>query len=199
MAEERARLRPLPTARFPEIEAITVRVSGYSTARVNDCAYSVPSRFIGSLVQAYVSEETVRFVYRGEEAACCPRSTGRRPCIDYRHIISSLVRKPGAFARYLYREELFPRPVFRQAYDRLAASEERTASARYLRLLQLAAEFGEDRIADGLGALLRQGELPLADVVETQLRDPGPAVPAALAAFTPELASYDALLTEVAS
>jgi hypothetical protein len=55
------------------------RVSGCSTARVNDCAYSVPSRFIGSLVQAYVSEETVRFVYRGEEAACCPRSTGRRP------------------------------------------------------------------------------------------------------------------------
>ena len=196
LAEERARLRPLPPTRFPASEAITVRVSGYSTARVNDCAYSVPSRFIGSLVQAHVSEDTVRFVYRGEEAACCPRSTGRRPCIDYRHIISSLVKKPGAFARYLYREEMFPRPVFRQAYDRLAASEERTASVRYLRLLQLAAEFGEDRLADAIGAALRAGELPLADVMETQLREPGPAGPAALAAFIPELASYDALITE---
>lgn len=199
LAEERARLRPLPTARFPATEAMAVRVSGYSTARVNGCAYSVPSRLIGSLVQAHVSEETVRFVYRGEEAACYPRSTGRRPRIDYRHIIASLVKKPGAFARYLYREELFPRPVFRQAYDRLAASEERTASARYLRVLQLAAEFGEDRVADGLGGLLRQGETPLAEVLEPQLRAPGPAVPAALVAFTPELASYDALITEVAS
>jgi len=199
LAEERGRLRALPTGRFPETEAITVRVSGYSTARVNHCPYSVPSRLIGSLIQAHVSEETVRFVYRGEEAACYPRSTGRRPRIDYRHIIASLVQKPGAFVRYLYREELFPRPVFRQAYDRLAASEESTASARYLRLLQLAAELGEDRLADAIGAALRAGELPLADAMETQLREPAPAAPAALAAFTPELASYDALLTEVAS
>lgn len=199
LAEERALLRALPTARFPATEAITVRVSGYSTARVLDSAYSVPSRLIGSLVQAHVSEDTVRFVYRGDEVVCCPRSIGRRPRIDYRHIIASLVRKPGAFARYLYREELFPRPVFRQAYDRLHASEERTASARYLRLLQLAAEFGEDCVADRIGALLRAGALPLADVIEPQLREPGPAAPAALAAFTPELASYDALIAEVAS
>lgn len=199
LGEERPRLRALPLARFPVNEPITVRVSGYSTARVDARAYSVPSRFIGSLVQAHVSEDTVRFVYRGEEAACYPRSTGRKPQIDYRHIIASLVKKPGAFARYLYREELFPRPAFRQAYDRLAASEERTASARYLRLLQLAAELGEDAVAERIGAALRAGELPLADVIEAQLREPGPAAPAALAAFTPELASYDALLAEVAS
>ena len=199
LAEERGRLRALPAERFPATEAITVRVSGYSTARVNNCPYSVPSRLIGSLIQAHVSEETVRFVYRGEEAACYPRATGRQPRIDYRHIIASLVKKPGAFVRYLYREELFPRPAFRQAYDRLVASEERTASARYLRLLALAAELGEDRLAAAIGAALRAGELPLADALETQLREPAPAAPAALAVFTPELASYDALLTEVAS
>lgn len=199
LAEERAHLRALPPARFPAAEVVTVRVSSYSTARVRNCAYSVPSRLIGAFVQAHVSEETVRFVYRTEEAASYPRSIGRAPRIDYRHVIASLVRKPGAFARYLYREELFPRPVFRQAYDRLHVVEERKASARYLRLLQLAAEFGEDRVADGLGALLRAGELPLADVLELQLREPAAALPAALAVFIPELASYDALLTEVAS
>lgn len=199
LGEERPRLRALPLARFPASEPITVRVSGYSTARVDARAYSVPSRLIGSLVQAHLSEETVRFVYRGAEAACYPRSTGRKPQIDYRHIIASLVKKPGAFARYLYREELFPRPVFRQAYDRLAASDERTASARYLRLLQLAAALGEDPVAERIGAALRAGELPVADVIEYQLREPDPSAPAALAAFTPELASYDALLAEVAS
>ena len=97
------------------------------------------------------------------------------------------------------REELFPRPVFRHAFDRLNAVEERKASVRYLRLLQLAADFGEDRVADLLGALLRAGELPLADVVEVRLRDPVVVTPLALTAFTPELGSYDALITEVAS
>lgn len=196
LADERACLRPLPPGRFPTAEVITVRVSSYSTARVRGCAYSVPSRLIGAFVQAHVSEETVRFVYRSEEAASYPRSIGRVPRIDYRHVIASLVRKPGAFARYLYREEMFPRPVFRQAYDRLSAIEERMASARYLQLLQLAAEFGEDRVADCLGAVLRAGEPPLADVMEVQLREPAPAQPATIAVFTPELASYDALLTE---
>ena len=199
LAEERARLRPLPPARFPAAEVITVRVSSYSTARVRACAYSVPARLIGAFVQAHLSGETVRFVYRGEEAASYPRSTGRAPRIDYRHVIASLVRKPGAFARYLYREEMFPRPVFRQAYDRLSAVEAGQASARYLRLLQLAAEFGEDRVADCLGAVLRAGELPRAEVIEVQLREPAPAQATALAVFIPELASYDALLTEMAS
>jgi len=35
--------------------------------------------------------------------------------IDYRHVIWSLVRKPGRFARYVYREEMFPSVVFRRA------------------------------------------------------------------------------------
>jgi len=199
VSEERATLRPLPAARFPETHEMTVRVSSYSTARVRACAYSVPARLIGAFVQAHLSEDTVRFVYRGEEIATYPRSIGKAPQIDYRHIIASLVRKPGAFARYLYREELFPRPVFRHAFDRLNAIEEPKASERYLRLLQLAADFGEDLVADRLGALLRAGELPLADVIEVQLRDPVPATPLALTVFTPELGPYDALIAEVAS
>ena len=28
--------------------------------------------------------------------------------VNYRHVIGSLVRKPGAFARYRFREQLFP-------------------------------------------------------------------------------------------
>jgi hypothetical protein len=36
-------------------------------------------------------------------------------------VIWSLVRKPGAFARYRYREELFPTLVSRRAYDALRA------------------------------------------------------------------------------
>ncbi|MCA1837034.1 MAG: IS21 family transposase, partial [Actinobacteria bacterium] len=199
VAEEMACLRPLPATRFPQAEEIAARVSCYSTARVKNCTYSVPSRFIGAWLDARVSEAEISFHYRSEAVAVYPRSHGQERRIDYRHVIDSLVRKPGAFARYLYREELFPRPVFRQAYDRLHVADESHASGRYLRLLQLAASCGEDRVADALGALLRRGELPDAGVVESQLRDPVPVSPTILAVFTPELASYDTLLTEVAS
>lgn len=199
VAEEMTCLRALPATRFPQTEALTARVSCYSTARVKNCAYSVPARLIGASVEARVSEAEVSFHYRGEVVALYPRAAGQERCIDYRHVIDSLVRKPGAFARYLHREELFPRPVFRQVYDRLQAAEESKASARYLRVLQLAATHGEDRVAAALGALLRQGELPLADVVEPHLREPVPVTAAALAVFTPDLAAYDGLLTEAAS
>lgn len=199
VAEEVARLRPLPATRFPEAHELTVRVSCYSTARVKNCAYSVPSRLIGALVAARLTESEVSFHYRGEEIARYPRSQGQEPRIDYRHVIDSLVRKPGAFAQYLYREELFPRPTFRQAYDRLSAADDGKANARYLRLLQLAAEFGDDRLADALGRVLRQGELPLAEVIERGLREPSRERVTELAAFTPDLSAYDSLIAEVAS
>lgn len=199
VAEEMARLRPLPSTRFPEAHALTVRVSCYSTARVKNCAYSVPSRLIGAIVEARLTESEVSFHYRGDEVARYPRSHGQEPRIDYRHVIESLVRKPGAFTRYLYREELFPRPAFRQAYDRLCVADAGKANGRYLRLLQLAAEFGDDRVADALGRVLRQGELPLADVIEIGLRTPSCERVTELAAFTPDLSAYDRLISEVAS
>lgn len=199
VGEEMAKLRALPTTRFPEAHEVTVRVSCYSTARVKHCAYSVPSRLIGAMVAARVTEAEVSFHYQGELVARYPRSQCQEPRIDYRHLIESLVRKPGAFARYVYREELFPRPSFRQAYDRLRAAEDGKASARYVRLLQLAAEFGEERVADALGAVLRQGELPLADLIEVTLRESQVRRATDLAAFTPELAGYDRFISEVAS
>lgn len=37
-----------------------------------------------------------------------PRTLGRQARIEHRHVIASLVRKPRAFAGFLYREEQFP-------------------------------------------------------------------------------------------
>lgn len=199
IAEEMPHLRPLPATRFPEAYEVTVRVSCYSTARVKHCAYSVPSRLIGAMVDARVTESHVSFHHRGELVARYPRSQCQQSRIDYRHVIDSLVRKPGAFTRYVYREELYPQPVFRQAYDRLRASDDGKASARYLRLLQLAAQFGENRVATAIGTRLREGEPPLPDVVEASLREPITRGAHEIAAFTPDLSAYDNLLTEVAS
>jgi transposase len=196
VSEELPRLRPLPAHRYPDAEEHTARVSSYATARVKNCAYSVPARLINAHLLARVSETTVTFHHAGIEVARYPRALAQQARIDYRHVIASLVRKPGAFARYLYREEMFPRPVFRQAYDQLAAAAPAQADRHYIDLLALAARTDETLVATVLGAMLRAGEVPRADLVEKQLHTTPPSAHA-LAAFVPELHSYDVLVQEV--
>jgi len=123
VVEESKCLRPLPAGRFPETEEVTARVSCFATVRVKKLPFSVPARLIGALVQALVNEKTVRILYEGKEVARHPRTPGKGR-VHYRHVIKWLVRKPGAFAAYQFREDLFPRPVFRQAHERLQATDE---------------------------------------------------------------------------
>ena len=115
--EELKSLRPLPSGRFPDTLELSVAVSNFSTVRVKKCAYSVPARLIGTAVRAYVSEKAVVIHHLGQEVARHVRVTGKRHQVNYRHVIKSLVRKPGAFARCQYREDLFPQLAFRQAYE----------------------------------------------------------------------------------
>lgn len=199
LSEELGHLKALPVTRFPEYELSSARVSVFSTARVQGSAYSVPSRLIGAIVQAQFNESEVVFLLHGQEVARYPRARNHLPKIDYRHVIDSLLRKPGAFERYVYREELYPSAVFRQAYDRLRFDDERTASRQYLLILKLATELGEAIVGAGIGAVLRDGELPLAGKLEQILRQKPAIAPSSLAAFQPELDSYDQLIEEVSS
>ena len=73
----------------------------------------------------------------------------------YRHIIDWLVRKPGAFANYRYREHLFPSSQFRRVYDLLKSAAPRRCDHRYLEILELAAKEGEARVEDALRLLLQ--------------------------------------------
>lgn len=201
-AEERAVLRALPPASYPQGEEMAVRVCSFSTIRVKSRAYSVPARLIGAIVKVEVSEAEIIVRHGREEVLRCPRQTRDGARIDYRHVIDSLRRKPGAFANYLYREELFPRAVFRQAYDALARDDASRASRDYVDLLGLAATQGEDEVAAALGAALRDGELPRPGLIaEAVARARGePPKPPDLPALAPELLAYDQLLeAEVAA
>ena len=39
--------------------------------------------------------------------------------VDWRHLIGTLVKKPQAFRHSVFREDLFPRAVFRRAWEAL--------------------------------------------------------------------------------
>ena len=196
VAEDLAAMRELCVAKLPEYVEDDVQVSEWSTVRVKHCAYSVPSRLIGEWVRVRISEDRLEVRFGDELQLACERLRGRNlHRIDYRHVIWSLVRKPGGFARYVYREEMFPSLVFREAYDAIQAARPGTkGDLEYLRILHLAASTMEADVAAAL-AQLQTARTPItADAVKA-LTAPAEAVAVpALAAMPVDLTEYDALL-----
>src|SRR5208283_376998 len=116
--EELPRLRRLPERRRESYKRVDVRVDRGSLIHVDRNTYSVPSRLMRERVDVRLYVEHVEVWYAQQEVERFPRLRGRQKhAVNYRHIIDWLVRKPGAFANYMYREELFPTSRFRMAYD----------------------------------------------------------------------------------
>jgi hypothetical protein len=153
-------LRALPDRRLESSKRVKVRVDSGSVIYVDRNVYSVHSRLIGEQVEARLSAETVEVWYAGQKVEQLPRLRGRgKHRVDYRHIIDWLVRKPGAFTNYGYREELFPTSRFRMTWDTWRELDPLRANKRYLEILQLAAEEGEARVDAALRRVLEEGEI----------------------------------------
>ena len=131
LAEELDVLRPLPDRRYEGAKRVRVRVNTGSLIAVERNNYSVHSRLIGEIVEARAYSGHVEVWYGGQKLEQMPRLPGRSHYrVDYRHIIEWLVRKPGAFANYRYREQLFPTSRFRKAYDLLREVSPRCCDRR---------------------------------------------------------------------
>jgi hypothetical protein len=153
--EELPRLGRLPDRRRESCKRLSVRVDRGSLIHVDRNTYSVPSRLIGEKVEVRLYVEHVEVWYAQREADRFPRLRGRKKHrINYRHIIDWLVRKPGAFANYVYREELFPTSRFRMAYDALREAQPQRGHKEYLEILYLAARQSETAVDEALRALL---------------------------------------------
>jgi hypothetical protein len=177
-AEELAVMGPLPLTRLSEHRTERIGVSVFSTIRAASNVYSVPSRLIGERVEVRLYAETVEVFYAGERVCAMERLRGSGNArIDYRHLIFSLVRKPGAFARYRYREALFPTLTFRRAYDALVERLGEGADLSYVRILHLAATTTETGVEEVLSALLEHGGLKSWEDVEDRVRPDTPAIP----------------------
>jgi hypothetical protein len=126
------------------------------------------------------------------------RGSGKH-LVKYRDIIEWLVRKPGAFANYVYKADCFPTHRFRMAYDLISRSttSERAASKRYLAILHLAARENETAVDHALAVLLEQGQCP--DVVAaSRLVEAGCRIkkPLDIEVAPVQLVRYDALLLQ---
>jgi len=159
-------LRPLPDRRLESAKRVRARVNSGSLIVVERNTYSVNSRLIGEIVEARVNSDHVEIWYGGQQVDRFPRQHGRTNYrIDYRHIIDWLVRKPGAFASYRYRDHLFPSSRFRMVYDLLKERMPNRSDRRYLEILEMAAKEGEARVDDALRLLLvsERGEQTITD------------------------------------
>jgi hypothetical protein len=153
--EELLRLRRLPERRRESYKRLSVRVDTGSLIHADHNVYSVPSRLMGEKVELRLYVEHVEVWYAQRETERFPRLRGRKKhAINYRHIIDWLVRKPGAFENYRYREELFPTSRFRMAYDALRESQPERGHKEYLGILYLAARQGETAVDEALRTLL---------------------------------------------
>ena len=194
LAAERPHLRQLPSAPVANFTKSTPRVARWSTIRVSGRRSSVPSRLIGHVVEARQHPDTVEVYYRGQLVETMPRIRGEGGArIDYRHVIWSLVRKPGAFARYRYREELFPTLAFRRAYNRLRKSRGDRADLDYVRILHLAASTMEATVESALVDLLARGAAIDYEAVRELAQPERPRLPE-VAIPHPDLTAYDRLL-----
>ena len=145
--DEHALLSPLPLSSFPASRQMRLTVGPGSTIRVIHNTYSVPARLKGETVEAKAFSERIEVRYGGVLVETLPRIIGHhRHYIQYRHVIASLVRKPGAFLSYRYREDLYPTSRFREAYDRLVANNEKQGVRAYLSILEMAAKESEERV-----------------------------------------------------
>jgi hypothetical protein len=199
LAEEQALLRPLPERRLESCKRLTVTVANGSVIHVQNNVYSVNSRLVGARVEVRVYLEHVEVWYGQKLVETLPRLRGRcKQRIDYRHVIDALRRKPGAFANYRYREELFPTSRFRVAYDLLRETQPERADREYLEILHLAAHQSEAAVDEALRVLIEREQPIQRSVVEAMVREgqEAPAVTSVTVAAV-DLAVFDTLLTEV--
>jgi len=196
LKEESGVLRRLPIRRLESCKKLWVRVGPSSTIRVNHNVYSVDSRLIDEQIQVRLYAEHLEVYYGQRCLETIPRLRGEgKHRIQYRHIIDWLVRKPGAFENYRYREELFPTHRFRMAYDELKRRHPSRAAKEYLEILHLAARENEAAVDNALRTLLDK-ELPINfEAVERIVGNPGE-IPWTVQIVVAEvdLAAYDALL-----
>ena len=172
LTAEMAAMTDLPKRRLAAATALKVRVSRNSTVWVKSKSYSVPSQLIGEWVNVELYAERLEVCYGDLLIEQIERVRGvGASAINYRHVIHSLVRKPGAFERFRHRQQLFPQFIFRVAYDRLGETMPTRANKEYLRILEMAALMGEEPVAAALDALFEKGQEVSAESVSVRLRE----------------------------
>jgi hypothetical protein len=198
--QERELLESLPKQMFPTFTSHESTVKSSCILRIKQNDYCVPSCFIGKKVQLRIYADHIELWYAGRKELDMPRLQGKKNVhLDYRCVIDSLIRKPSAFANYLYRECMFPTMNFRRAFDNACSEQgERRGIKTYLKLLYMAKHISQEAVDSELALALASKTKIDAKAIEAKIKNT-PATPGSLSSVdphieSPELDDYNSLL-----
>lgn len=172
LEEELKVLRRLPARRHQDLREVECQVGAFSTIRVLKNTCSLHSRLAGECVKARIHAECIEVWYAQRRIEVLPRLRGENGhYINYRHVIDQLVRKPGAFENYRYKDDLFPTSQFRIAYDLVREQHgPKQGNKQYLKILELAAQESETLVNEILRFFIRQAAPIDVDAIEEMVK-----------------------------
>jgi transposase len=195
--EELGVLGPVPLQRRSTCTSLPLTVRSDSVIRVKRNAYSVSSKYVGLQLEVRIHQDHLELWYRDECVERMPRLFGNdKEAIDFRHVIDSLVRKPGAFINYKYVNHMYPTTRFRMAYDQLLSNTTEASTVKqYLQLLYAAKHEGLDLVDDTLRWFFTTGKAITAkDVLAVVAAKQQLPAPTAVDVEAPDLSAFDSLL-----
>ena len=202
-ADERAAMLPLPSTSFRAARCLPgVSVSSRSLVKIEGAAYSVWSTWARGDVTAYAGVDEITLVTSGDERIVVhPRQAFGGRCIDYRHYLRELARKPQALRQVA--DELIAalNEPFAAAWRLLVDQHGPKQAARvFAQVLRAIEERGEREVARDIATALATGE-PLQLAVRARAssqpevpRDQLPSSLASIEVLAGTAADYDALL-----
>lgn len=199
LQQELERMEPLPPRRLDSFRRVQANVNKGSLIRVQKNVYSVHSRLIGERVDVRIYANQLEVWYGQKLVERLPRLRGSsQHHVNYRHVIDTLIRKPGAFENYQYQEDLFPTSHFRMAYDQLREGHaDALASREYLAILDLAAKESEAAVEAVLRGLLKENIPVTSHEVSRRIMLGEPVQPATeVRVDAPNLDDFDSLLND---
>ena len=199
---EKAVLQPLPKRRVADYEILSFKVSCHSTIDVRCILYSVPSRLIGQQVEVHLYHDRLVGYFARQQVFELTRvrvsGKGRRRgrCINYRHVIGGLRKKPRAFLFCQWQADLLPTVEFRQLWTQMSAQFERDkAAVLMVDALYIAATYDQEQaVADYLAEALAKHQLTLSHLQQQFIPDAVAALPL-IETQQHSLDSYDQLLS----
>jgi len=141
---DRAALKSLPLTKAVDYEERIAVVNSSSTIQVKRVTYTVPSRLIGERLQVRLYSDRLECYLGRTHTATLIRvyptsRTTRARNIDLEHVIGSLIKKPGAFQNYQYRDDILPNDQYKFIWKHFESTmEERAACKLIVGLLYLA-------------------------------------------------------------
>jgi transposase InsO family protein len=198
---ERASLRPLPARRTTDYEEVTVRVTSSGGFLLRKVFYTVPSRLIGHQLRVRIYDDRLDLFLGATFLVTLPRARATRHgphqhVVNYHHVIHSLRKKPMALMGLVYRDQLFPRQVFRDIFAvMLERTTQRVACRMMVDLLALAHDRGcEAELAAQIEEDLRQKRPPDIEALRALFAPSADSLPGVEVRLA-DLSAYDQLLS----